>query len=50
VNFILDSGIYVCSPSSAPAASTSIHVLEGNFKLKIKTKWIFVHVTIAHLQ
>lgn len=38
VNFILDSGIYVCSPSSAPAASTSIHVLEGNFKLKIKTK------------
>ena len=27
----LDSGIYVCSPSSAPAASTAIHVLEGNF-------------------
>lgn len=24
-----DSGVYVCSPSSAPAAQASIHILEG---------------------
>ncbi len=27
--FIKDSGVYVCSPSSAPAAQASIHILEG---------------------